>query len=145
MRRSSSRPQQSVSAPGWEEPSIGSIYESNGEAVVAIDDQLHEEGLRAAGGHQIGGWPILQQGPIWVECELASNGIYVGSPDGYQSDRAIELRGTGAKDWVLLLQIESADVPHWMWSDGGTLYFTIRRSDIAEGRLERSWMVSQSG
>jgi hypothetical protein len=40
-----------------------------------------------------------------LECQLASNGIYCGDPDGYKNPRVAELK-SGAADWILLLQID---------------------------------------
>ena len=37
-----------------------------------------------------------------------------------------------AKDWRLLLQIDSNEENNYMWGDSGRLYFWIRKVDLAE-------------
>lgn len=57
-----------------------------------------------------------------TECQLASKGIYVGNPEGYQDPLVPELKA-GAAEWQLLLQLDTEDDTGWMWRDVGTLYF----------------------
>jgi uncharacterized protein YwqG len=84
------------------------------------------------------------QNSLWVEAQLASHGLYVGNSSGYQDPRAADLR-PGAADWQLLAQIETDDTAGWMWGDVGTLYYVIRRQDIAELAFDRTWMIFQCG
>jgi uncharacterized protein YwqG len=78
-----------------------------------------------------------------LECQLVTNGIYCGSPDGYRSAQA-QLLKAGAADWMLLLQLDTdEDGPGWMWGDAGCLYFWLRRQDLAERRFDRVWAVLQ--
>ena len=94
-------------------------------------------------GHCIGGWPDIIQNPMELECQLASNGLYLGSEDGYRSEKAEQLK-SGADDWRLLLQLESCeDILNWIWGDVGTLYFWCREQDIAAKRFDRVWTVLQ--
>jgi len=93
--------------------------------------------------HHLLGQPQLIQGDMRDECQLASSDGYVGSAEGYDSDRAKELRA-GARDWLLLLQLDSEDqAPGWMWGDVGRLYFWIRVQDLRARKFERVWMVLQ--
>jgi uncharacterized protein YwqG len=103
------------------------------------DEQLYE---MFDTGHVIGGWPALIQNPMELECQLASNGINVGGPEGYADPRAKALEA-GAADWRLLLQLDSEDELDWMWGDAGTLYFWCRKQDIAAARFERAWTILQ--
>ena len=41
-----------------------------------------------------------------LECELVTNGLYVGDPSGYNDPRAKELE-KNVNDWTLLLQVDS--------------------------------------
>lgn len=43
-----------------------------------------------------------------TECQLASKGIYVGNPEGYQDPLVPELKA-GAAEWKLLLQLDTDD------------------------------------
>ncbi len=93
--------------------------------------------------HMMGGYPDAIQNPeMDEECELASSGINLGSPEGWHSAEAEALRQK-PRDWVLLLQLDSDDVAHMMWGDGGTLYFWIRRDDLRRADFSRVWMILQ--
>lgn len=92
--------------------------------------------------HQLLGWPSPIQGEMELECQLASNGIYVGNPAGYRDPRAAALRAN-ASDWILLLQIDSDDDAKMMWGDGGMIYFWIRRQDLEQRAFDRAWLVLQ--
>lgn len=103
--------------------------------------------LRASEGdlplHQIGGWPHpIQSDGMELECQLASNGIDCGDPEGYRSDRAKAL-APGASEWRLLLQLDSDDASDMMWGDSGTLYFWIREADARAGDFSNVWMILQ--
>ena len=61
----------------------------------------------------------------------------------YEHPRAAELI-PGAYDWMLLLQIDSAK-GFACWGDWGSLYFWIKRSDLAARRFEKTWFFLQCG
>ena len=92
--------------------------------------------------HQIFGWPRIIQNPMELECQLASNGIYVGNPSGYKDPRRKELEA-GAEDWMLLLQIDSDEKTRMMWGDAGTLYVWIRYPDLSQAKFDAAWTVLQ--
>jgi uncharacterized protein YwqG len=125
----------------------GEIYER--EDFEAICD-LYSETVQAGQGeedeprHQFFGLPLLIQNPMEEECQLASNGIYLGDENISSKDRKrAETLREGAKDWMLLLQIDSDDSAGWMWGDVGILYFWIRRQDFAAGDFSKAWCVLQ--
>lgn len=128
--------------PGWEEDVVEPITGGDSDDYLDLIERL--EAGRRGPRHQLGGWPALQQGPWQLECQLASNGIYVGDTDGYRHPRVAELK-PGADDWVMLAQIDSDEEAAWMWGDDGTLYFAMRRQDLAVRAYERAWMVLQCG
>jgi uncharacterized protein YwqG len=68
----------------------------------------------------------------------------MGDGKGYHDPQAAELRSSAA-DWALLLQIDTDSELGWMWGDAGTIYYWIRRQDLASGTFERTWMMLQSG
>jgi len=95
--------------------------------------------------HQLGGVPDEVQNGLFETCQLASNGVDCGSSDevARHGDRYWELK-PGAKDWRLVLQIDSDDAgPDWMWGDCGRLYYCLHRDDLAARRFDRSWCVEQ--
>jgi len=93
--------------------------------------------------HRLLGHPQLVQNPMELECQLASNGVYCGSPEGFQRERAKSLE-SGAADWRLLLQIDTDDNgPGWMWGDGGRIYFWIKQHDLKSLRFDDAWLILQ--
>ncbi|EDY82232.1 conserved domain protein [Verrucomicrobiia bacterium DG1235] len=93
--------------------------------------------------HQVLGYPSpVQDDDMEVECQLASNGIYMGSPEGHNDPRIPELKKE-ASDWKLLLQLDSDEETGWMWGDSGVLYFWIRESDARKGDFSKVWLVLQ--
>lgn len=88
------------------------------------------------------GWPDEIQGPMELECQLVSRGLYCGDPSGYRDPRAEEL-SAGATEWRLLLQLDSDDRAEMMWGDGGRLYFWMREQDLVDRRFESAWAVLQ--
>jgi uncharacterized protein YwqG len=128
--------------PGWEEDVVETITSGDSDDYLDLVERI--EASRRSPKHRLGGWPDLQQGPWQLECQLASNGIYVGDSEGYRHPRVAELK-PGAADWIMLAQIDSDDDAGWMWGDAGTLYFAIRRQDLAARAYQRAWMVLQCG
>jgi uncharacterized protein YwqG len=92
--------------------------------------------------HQLFGWPSPIQNEMELECQLASNGLYVGDATGYDDPRAESLR-QGAADWMLLLQIDSDDDANMMWGDAGMIYYWIRRADLEQRRFDKTWFILQ--
>ena len=90
-------------------------------------------------GHQIGGWPVLQQGPIWRECDLVSQGYPLGTSSSGEKPSGPTF-GTPKLIWQLLLQVESDDAAGWMWGDVGALYYTVRSSEPARAQV-RPWLA----
>jgi len=93
--------------------------------------------------HQIGGFPSpVQSNGMELESQLASNGVNCGSPEGYEDPRVKALKA-GAKDWRLLLQVDTDDDLELMWGDGGMLYFWIREQDAKTFNFDASWLILQ--
>jgi uncharacterized protein YwqG len=93
--------------------------------------------------HQIGGYPFtMQQDDMELECQLVTNGLYLGDNSGYRDPRAAALT-PGAKDWALLFQFDTDDELDVMWGDIGIIYFWVERHEAAQGRFGNSWVVLQ--
>jgi uncharacterized protein YwqG len=93
-------------------------------------------------GHALGGWPCPIQGEMETECQLVSNGIFCGLPEGYASTKAAHLR-PGAADWRLVLQLTSDESAGFEWGDSGTIYVWMREQDVRARRFDRCWTVLQ--
>jgi len=94
------------------------------ERVQAVEDRLTGE-LPA---HRVLGHPDLIQSEMRLECELVSRGIYLGGDRGEpvvppDAERA-------AREWRLLLQVDSDGDVGTEWGDVGRIYFWIRAQDL---------------
>jgi uncharacterized protein YwqG len=107
-----------------------------------VRDQIDSELFDGAARHRLFGRPDLIQNPMELECQLASNGVYVGGPEGYVTPAAKRL-AAGARDWGLLAQIDSDEDLGLMWGDLGRIYWWIRHQDAAAGRVDRCWGILQ--
>lgn len=67
--------------------------------------------------HQFEGPPSPVQGNYMnLESQLVANGIYCGDTKGFESPEA-KRHGSGAKDWALLLQVDSeVEKPDYCYS-----------------------------
>lgn len=95
--------------------------------------------------NQLLGYPCPQQGPMELECQLVTHGLGTGYSSVYQDPRAEKLKD-GAKDWRLLLQIDTdEDGPGWMWGDVGMIYYWIPEPALRARDFSKSWMILQCG
>ncbi|MCP3974915.1 MAG: DUF1963 domain-containing protein [bacterium] len=113
------KPRQILTTPSSEEPAVASMLSNDREGLLALEEHL-ESWRDERPQHRIGGWPDLQQAPIWRECQFASSGLYVGDGSGYQDRRAGAL-SEGVSSWRLLAQIDTDEAAGWMWGDVGCL------------------------
>lgn len=164
-------PSQTLTIPGWEEPAVATIYppywhhtEQGGFSRHSPDDSQGEEekerkreafwavaeewnrvvDWQAEPNHQVGGWPRLQQGPIWRECHVVSQGLPLGDARQSADPRIAELPA-GEDEWRLLLQLDTDEEVGWMWGDVGTLFYAIRPSAEPSLMFRGAWMVLQCG
>jgi uncharacterized protein YwqG len=100
-----------------------------------------EEG-QGKGIHRIGGYPDCVQGDVKLEAHLVSHGLYCGDQSGYKTGMKKGLFA-GAKEWELLLQVDSDERAEMMWGDVGRIYFLIRRTALAKRQFDKTWLVFQ--
>lgn len=89
------------------------------------------------------GHPNLAQDAEESNCQFVSNNV---NCDGgrYDEQLADKLR-PGIADWILLLQLDTdEDGPGWMWGDLGSLYFYVRKQDLAAAYFDRCWMILET-
>lgn len=102
---------------------------------------------RAFGGHpqhQVGGYAgPVQNDQMELMCQLADGGVDCGEDP--EADHRFRSLAPGAKDWRLLLQIDTDDALRFMWGDCGRLYFWIREQDLTAGSFDRAWVILQCG
>jgi uncharacterized protein YwqG len=134
------------SYPGWERLHIAAdIPFEEARPLIDAAAQVREAPFEGQPRHQIGGYPSPEQADrMELECQLVSNGLYCGDASGYEDPRAEKL-GAGAKDWRLLLQLDSDPEANMMWGDEGRLYFWIRAEDLEKRDFSKVWMILQCG
>jgi uncharacterized protein YwqG len=92
--------------------------------------------------HHLLGYPQQIQGEMELECQLVSHGVYCGDPSGYRDSSRSQLE-EGAREWRLLLQVDSDDDVGMMWGDVGRIYFWIRDRDLKSRNFDNVWFVLQ--
>jgi uncharacterized protein YwqG len=120
-------------------PPTDFAWKRDGDAYTKLREAAFDGETR----HQMLGFPSPVQGDeMELECQLASNGIYVGGPEGYKDPRRAQLE-PGAAEWKLLLQLDTDDDTGWMWGDVGTIYYWVRESDARRGDFSQVWLSYQ--
>lgn len=116
------------------------LSEAQEEQYLAVRDYLSSGG--AGPSHKVLGYAQPIQGPMELECELVTHGLYCGDPTGYADPRAKELE-KNRQQWRLLFQLDSDEAAAMMWGDVGRVYFWIRDEDLRQHRFERTWTILQ--
>ncbi len=117
------------------------LHDAYSDLVDALSEQHEEDGGPL---HRLLGHADQVQGEMATECQLVTNGLYLGDRTGWDDPRADALRA-GAADWRLVLQLDSEfDAPEVTWGDGGRIFFWAREDDLRAGRLERGWALLQT-
>lgn len=92
------------------------------------------------------GWPNVIQSAMAEECELVTQGFYLGgSEDKIPPKIRREASRNANEKWLLLFQLDTMtdDDFELMFGDDGRLYFWIRKEDLASRRFDRVWLVLQ--
>ena len=98
--------------------------------------------------HRLLGWPDIIQNCMTEECELISRGYSTGN--GFKDvpeDILEEAAKTSLENWRLLFQLDNGvSVGDFSldFGDSGSIYFYIRKEDLAARRFDRVWLILQS-
>ena len=135
---------QEFTLPPWESTIMDEFQLSDEEEDLYIEllEEVSELTDRSGTVHRLLGYPDQIQCDMQLECQLVSNGLYCGDSSGYGDIRSDELQ-KGAKEWRLLLQIDSEESIGMCWGDVGKLYFWIKESDLREKDFSNVWMALQ--
>jgi len=133
---------ETLTLPPLESADIEALHltEEQGDSYSDVYESLSE--TNDASPSRVLGHPNPIQGDMQTECALVTGGLFVGDASGYKDPRRAELQ-TGARDWRLLLQVDSEDAAGMMWGDGGSLYYWINQRDLAVHDFSRTWMILQ--
>jgi uncharacterized protein YwqG len=94
--------------------------------------------------HQLLGHADQIQNDMQLECQLVTNGINCGGPEGYADPRRESLE-EGAAAWRLLLQIDTDENTDMEWGDSGRLYYWINNKSLRAQAFEDTWLILQCG
>ncbi len=90
--------------------------------------------------HHIGGYPgEIQGGEMAIECEYMRRGL-----ERDYDDEVPDAIRRAAREWRLLLQIDSDPALNMNWWDGGRLYVFIRAKDAARGDFSKTVTITQT-
>lgn len=101
-------------------------------------------GSADAAHHRLGGHSENIQGDMQFEAELVRHGFNTGDGTSYEDPKALDHR-PGAKNWRLLLQLDSEEEAGLTWGDLGMLYFWVREDDAQNGDWSKTWTGLQCG
>lgn len=135
---------QDSTLPPWDSDVIDELRLSDEEDDDYIEflPEIRNLAFESETVHRLFGYPDQVHNDMQLECQLVSNGLYCGNPSGYEDPRAVELQ-EGAKDWRLLLQIDSDQSVGMCWGDLGRLYFWIKVDDLKNGNFNDVWTILQ--
>jgi len=112
---------------------------SNDSRLESIYDLVFDDNL----SNKLLGYPFEIQGEMELDCELTSKElVYKNGVLTYTKSKANEYRSE-AKNWQLLLQVDSNEDCDMMWGDNGLLYFWIKLQDLADKKFENGWFFLQ--
>jgi uncharacterized protein YwqG len=131
-----------LSLSGWESDEIRTLDPTDEQLNSYIDLRSSMSPEYPSTCHQLLGWPDEIQGPMEVECQLVTNGLYCGDSSGYEDPRAMKL-AQNAREWRLLFQLDSDERADMMWGDAGRLYFWIRKHDLTSRYFDSTWVILQ--
>ena len=98
------------------------------------------------GGSQLLGWPDVIQDSMFVECDLVTQGYYLGAGWENVPENVLKTAEETAYDrWRLLLQLDTVECDDFclMFGDCGHIYFYITKEDLNAKRFDRVWLLSQ--
>lgn len=120
------------------------LYDADNDESQDLAERLDDMLSEPKGFHRLLGWADTIQGEMTLNCQLVSNGIYLGRAIPEADKARADQLATGAPDWTLLLQLDTdEDGPGWMWGDAGRLYYWIRKQDLARADFSNVWGVLQ--
>ena len=95
---------------------------------------------------QLLGWPDVIQYSMFDECDLVSQGYYLGNGLKGVPKAVYEHAKQTARDrWILLFQLDTVETDDFelMFGDCGHIYFYITKEDLAARRFDRVWLILQ--
>jgi uncharacterized protein YwqG len=127
-----------------QEVSLPTYFSEEYDFMTGEDSEnYYENVLEGNSKNKMLGYSDNIQDEMELQCELVTNGLDCGDSSGYSDPRRKELE-PNAKDWLLLLQVDSNEKEcGMMWGDLGRLYFWIKKQDLQHKQFDKSWLILQ--
>lgn len=127
------------SLPSWERKPIQALGLSDKESDVY--SSVEDAPFRGLPRHQVDGYPRpVQCDTMELGCERITEGI---EREDETRDEIVRAQEAAAREWRLLLQMDSDDDLGVMWGDVGMLYFWVREAEARAGFFENVWAILQ--
>ena len=104
-------------------------------------DICHFSGHDTEEGHQIGGYPLSLQNPVFYWWSLSDKQDVTGELDLIQEE--VE---ACQKEFILLLQLSFSDskITFMEYGGDGIAYFGIKKGDLENNRFDKAYIVCQN-
>ena len=132
------------SYPSWADFSDIYSEEYDYEAFYDIYGELYGEDSDEYS--QVLGWPHVIQNSMYAECDLVTQGYYLGN--GWINIPQ-DVRGRAEKSardrWLLLFQLDTVEEEDFelMFGDAGHIYFYITKEDLQARCFDNIWLILQ--
>jgi len=108
------------------------------QAYEQVLDALQDRADRALPHHRLLGYPDTIQDDMREQCQLVSQGVTASD------DPRASALWAGAKDWQLLLQLDTDAAAKMRWANNGMVYYWIKQADLQARCFDSGWLVLQS-
>lgn len=138
---------QTKSYPSWQDYREIFADDDDDEAFDSAWSELTGEDVEdPANRSQLLGWPDVIQNSMFEECDLDTQGFYLGDGDGWNKvpkDIRKSAEETSRDRWMILFQLDivESDDFELMSGDCGHIYFYITKEDLKEGIFDRIWLI----
>ena len=136
-----------TSYPSWQDFSEMVPDEDDDDAFgVAWEELTGEDPEDPDDRSQLLGWPDVIQNSMFAECDLVTQGYYLGN--GWvkiPKEVRQQAEETACDRWMLLFQLDTVELGDFelMFGDCGHIYFYITKEDLAARRFDRIWLILQ--
>lgn len=136
-----------TSYPSWQDFSEMVPDEDDDDAFgVAWEELTGEDPEDPDDRSQLLGWPDVIQNSMFAECDLVTQGYYLGNGWVKIPKEVRQQAEEMARDrWMLLFQLDTVELGDFelMFGDCGHIYFYITKEDLAARRFDRIWLILQ--
>ena len=135
------------SYPSWQDFSEVFPDEKDYDSFDAVWAELMEDNPEEPENRsQLLGWSFVIQNSMFGECDLVTQGYYLGN-GWVKIPKEVRQRAedSARNRWVLLFQLDTVECDDFelMFGDDGLIYFYITKEDLAAHRFDRIWLVLQ--